>query len=85
MEGREELRLGLCRLVARMVSGLMSRGTTGVLRPYVDDTILYLASQIRDTYPSVKVEALSVITKLALHPHLDQVRATARSLQVPRS
>lgn len=52
----------------------MNRGTIGVLRPYLDDTILFLVSQSRDSYPTVKVEALAIITKLSLHPHLEQVR-----------
>lgn len=73
-EGSEELRLALCRMVGRMLLQLMSRGTIGVLRPYLDDTILYLVSRSRDAYPTVKVEALSIITKLATHPHLEQVR-----------
>lgn len=73
-EGSEELRLALCRMVGRMLLQLMSRGTIGVLRPYLDDTIMYLVSQSRDAYPTVKVEALSIITKLAIHPHLEQVR-----------
>lgn len=73
-EGSEELRLALCRMVGRMLVQLMGRGTIGVLRPYLDDTILYLVSQSRDPYPTVKVEAFSILTKLAVHPHLEQVR-----------
>lgn len=57
-----------------MVIALMKRGTIGVLRPYIDDMVLYLASQMRDPCPAVKVEAMSVITKLADHPCLEQVR-----------
>lgn len=73
-EGSEELRLSLCRMVGRMLVTLMDRGTVGVLRPYLDDTILLLVSQCRDPYSTVTVEALSIITKLVLHPHLEQVR-----------
>lgn len=73
-EESEELRLTLCRMVGRMLVTLMDRGTIGVLRPYLDDTILLLVSQCRDTYSTVTVEALSIITKLVLHPHLEQVR-----------
>lgn len=73
-EGSEELRLSLCRMVGRMLRTLMDRGTVGVLRPYLDDTILLLVSQCRDPYSTVTVEALSIITKLVLHPHLEQVR-----------
>eukprot|EP00903_Cladosiphon_okamuranus_P014433 g13393.t1 len=71
-EGSEELRLSLCRMVGRMLITLMERGTVGVLRPYLDDTILLLVSQCRDPYSTVTVEALSIITKLVLHPHLEQ-------------
>lgn len=56
-----------------MLSRLMSRGTIGVLRPYLDDTVLYLVTQTRDPYPAVKVEALSILAKLALDPRLEQV------------
>lgn len=73
-EGSEELRLSLCRMVGRMLVTLMDRGTVGVLRPYLDDTILLLVSQCRDPYSTVTVEALSIITKLVVHPHLEQVR-----------
>ena len=73
VEGSEELRLSLCRMVGRMLAGLMSRGTIGILRPYLDDTILFLISQCRDPYSDVKVETLAIITKLAAHPHLEQV------------
>lgn len=73
-EDSEELRLSLCGMVGRMVDGLMTRGTLGVLRPYLDDTILFLVSQCSDPYSAVKVEALSILTKLAMHPHLEQVR-----------
>lgn len=73
-EGSEELRLSLCRMIGRMLVTLMDRGTVGVLRPYLDDTILLLVSQCRDPYSTVTVEALSIITKLVLHPHLEQVR-----------
>lgn len=52
----------------------MNRGTVGVLRPYLDDTVLLLVSQSRDPYSTVTVEALSIITKLVVHPHLEQVR-----------
>lgn len=75
-EGSEELRLSLCRMVGRMLVELMRRGTIGVLRPYLDDTILFLVSQSRDPYSTVKVEALLIITKLALHPHLELVRSS---------
>ncbi|CAM9154418.1 unnamed protein product, partial [Pylaiella littoralis] len=71
-EGSEELRLSLCRMVGRMMVTLMARGTIGVLRPYLDDTILLLVSQCRDPYSTVAVEALSIITKLVLHPYLEQ-------------
>eukprot|EP00752_Nemacystus_decipiens_P006102 g5507.t1 len=71
-EGSEELRLSLCRLVGRMLVTLMDKGTAGVLRPYLDDTILLLVSQCRDPYSTVTVEALSIITKLAVHPYLEQ-------------
>ncbi|CAM9297184.1 unnamed protein product [Ectocarpus sp. 12 AP-2014] len=71
-EGSEELRLSLCRMVGRMLANLMNRGTIGVLRPYLDDTILLLVSQFRDPYSAVKVEALSIVTKLVLHPHVEQ-------------
>lgn len=74
VEGSEELRLSLCRMVGRMLAGLMSRGTIGILRPYLDDTILFLVSQCRDPYSTVKMEALEIIGKLAAHPHLEQVR-----------
>lgn len=57
-----------------MLDGLMSRGTLGVVRPYLDDTILFLVYQCRDPYSTVKVEALAIIAKLAMHPHLEQVR-----------
>lgn len=73
-EESEELRLSLCRLVGRMLNHLMGKGTIGVLRPYFDDTVLLLAAQCRDSYSAVKEEALVMITKLALHPHLEQVR-----------
>lgn len=73
-EGSEELRLSVCRMVGRMLVTLMARGTIGVLRPYLDDTILLLVSQCRDPYSTVAVEALSIITKLARHPYLEQVR-----------
>lgn len=73
-EGSEELRHSLCRMVGHMLVTLMDRGTVGVLRPYLDDTILLLVSQCRDSYSMVTVEALSIITKLVLHPHLEQVR-----------
>lgn len=73
-EGSEELRLSLCRMVGRMLVTLMDRGTVGVLRPYLDDTVLLLVSQCRDPYSTVTVEALSIITKLVSHPHLEQVR-----------
>ncbi|CBN78894.1 conserved unknown protein [Ectocarpus siliculosus] len=71
-EGSEELRLSLCRMVGRMLGKLMDRGTIGVLRPYLDDTILLLVSQFRDPYSAVKVEALSIVTTLVLHPHVEQ-------------
>ncbi|CAB1102695.1 unnamed protein product [Ectocarpus sp. CCAP 1310/34] len=71
-EGSEELRLSLCRMVGCMLAKLMNRGTIGVLRPYLDDTILLLVSQFRDPYSAVKVEALSIVTKLVLHPHVEQ-------------
>lgn len=61
-------------MVGRMMVTLMARGTIGVLRPYLDDTILLLVSQCRDPYSTVAVEALSIITKLVLHPYLEQVR-----------
>lgn len=60
-----------------MLTELMRRRTIGVLRPYLDDTILFLVSQCRDPYSTVKVEALDMITRLALHPHLEQVRCCA--------
>lgn len=73
-EGSEEIRLLLCRMVDRMLIGLMKRGTIGVLRPYLDDTILFLVSQCHDSYSTVKVEALLILTKLARYPQLEQVR-----------
>ncbi len=62
-----------------MLAALISRGTVGVLRPYLDDTVLLLVSQSRDPYSTVTVEALSIITKLVVHPHLEQVRTCADS------
>lgn len=73
-EESEELRLSLCRMVGRMLASLMDRDTIGVLRPYLDDTILLLVSQCRDPYSTVAVEALSTLSKLVVHPDLEQVR-----------
>lgn len=56
-----------------MLLQLMSRGTIGVLRPYLDDTILFLVTQFRDPYSAVKVEALGIVARLALHSYLEQV------------
>lgn len=81
-EGSEELRLSLCRMVGRMLVTLMDRGTVGVLRPYLDDTILLLVSQCRDPYSTVTVEAMSIITKLVVHPHLEQVRCCAQNRSI---
>ena len=78
-EGSEELRLSLCRMVGRLLVALMDRGTVGILRPYLDDTILLLVSQSRDPYSTVTVEALSIIMKLVVHPHLEQVRCSVAS------
>ncbi|CAM9309283.1 unnamed protein product, partial [Hapterophycus canaliculatus] len=71
-EESEELRLSLCRMIGRMLASLMERDTIGVLRPYLDDTILLLVSLCRDPYSTVAAEALSTLSKLVVHPHLEQ-------------
>ncbi|CAM9489910.1 unnamed protein product, partial [Scytosiphon promiscuus] len=71
-EGSEELRLSLCQMVDRMLTSLVERDTMGVLRPYLDDTILLLVSQCRDPYSAVAVSAFSTLSKLVVHPHLEQ-------------
>lgn len=79
-EGSEELRLVLCQLVGRIVSQLTSRGTIGVIRPYLDDAVLFLVTQFRDPFPPVKMEALRIISTLVLQPSLEQVRRSRVSL-----
>lgn len=64
----------LCQLVEHIFSQLTSRGTVGVLRPYLDDAVLFLVTQFRDPFSPVKVEALGIISMLALQPSLEQVR-----------
>lgn len=73
VERSEELRLGLCQLVECVVTELVGKNTIGVLRPYVDDIILYLVSKIGDPCPAVAVQAFSIITKVVVNTHLEQV------------
>lgn len=73
-EDSEEIRLSLCQMVGGMVTALMDRGTIGVIGPYLDDIILFLVSHSNDQYSPVKVEALTTLVKLAVHPQLEQVK-----------
>lgn len=73
-EDSEELRLSLCQMVGRMITTLMARDSIGVIGPYLDDIILFLVSNSNDVYSPVKVEALAILAKLAVHPQLEQVK-----------
>jgi hypothetical protein len=46
VESSEELRLLVCALTGGLAWGLAKRGAAAVLRPYFDDTILLLESQV---------------------------------------
>jgi hypothetical protein len=53
VESSEELRLLVCALTGGLAWGLAKRGAAAVLRPYFDDTILLLESQVCTSTVSV--------------------------------
>ncbi|CAM9656506.1 unnamed protein product [Phaeothamnion confervicola] len=71
VEPGEEVRLLQCCLVATAVMGAVRRGAAAVLRPYLDEIVLYSQYQTRDAYSELKVRALELLTFMARAPALE--------------
>jgi hypothetical protein len=61
VESSEELRLLVCALTGGLAWGLAKRGAAAVLRPYFDDTILLLESQVCTTSIMKTVSVILIV------------------------